>query len=400
MWKRLAAVTVLVILSSPSTAQTPDTLALLDQYAAGRFADVEATLARTENFKRIYKDLRSDELKAWLAAGGPADRDRRELAAATFALEAARADEWYEWKWIVRAPDGKLPILYWMPPPLLIEWGCELLRQTPEPRPIERVWQLAAMAVAQRSEDTQFLIGFTKLESDEIIVAPPPAPAVAAPVGSPQPNSPEMTPKIPLPRGIAFRGGDYFPDEVVNVQKEIGHLNHIVERFPGEKRFMLGEGLARERPSAADAVKVYLSLLSDPTVGGEAAVRLGSLYLRMGRMPDALVALDRADAMTRDPDLVYLARFYRGQAMLRMRREPDAVAAFRTALAARPGTQSASAALASILVRRDQRGEAQALMKAVLEMGSAYKDPHLEYMHGDERFWPRLIAQLHKAIAR
>ena len=33
-----------------------------------------------------------------MAAGGDAERERRELAAATFALEAARLDEWSEWK--------------------------------------------------------------------------------------------------------------------------------------------------------------------------------------------------------------------------------------------------------------------------------------------------------------
>jgi tetratricopeptide (TPR) repeat protein len=387
MLKRLGVAAFAAILLGAPAAQRPTTLAWLERYAAGDFDGVVALLDGTDDFKRIYRDLQHADVARWLDAGGPPDRDRRELAAATFALEAARADQWREWKWIQRAADGKLPILWWMPPPLLIEWGCALLRQTPEPRPIERIWQLAALAVAQRSEDTQFLIGFTRIETDEPVVPP-------LPPGPPP----------PLPPGLPFRGqvrgGDYFPDEVVNVQKEIGHLNHVVDRFPHEKRFMIGQGLARERPSPTDAIKVYTTLLDDPAVGGEAAVRLGAVHLRRGAVAQAMPLFDRAETSTRDPDLLYLARFYRGQALLRLRREADAIAALRGALAARPGSQAASAALASLLVRQDRRADAHALMKAVLDAGADYQDPHLEYMHGDERFWPRLIADLHREIAR
>jgi tetratricopeptide (TPR) repeat protein len=403
---RSGAIALAVLLSSSPAAQSSATLALLDRYAAGEFAPVEAALAETNNFKRLYKDLKNDDLKPWLAAGGPSDRDRRTLAAATFALEAARADAWQEWKWIQQQkglgqPSGpefaglprnvsmsKLPVLYWLPPPLLIEWGCTLLRETPEPRAIERIWQLAAMAVGQRGEDFQFLIGFTRLESDE------PIPIAAA----------EAAPQAPLPRvgGIPVmpRSSDYFPDEVVNANATIGHLNHVVARFPAEKRFLLGEGLARERPVPVEAAKVYTTLLDDPQVGGEAAMRLGAMYLRQGRVSPALPLFDRADRQTRDRDVVYLARFYRGQALLRTGRQADAIAAFRAALDARPGSQSASVALATVLAQRGRRGEAQALMKAALEAGSEHRDPHLEYVHGDDRFWPILIARLRAEIKK
>ncbi len=388
-----AALALALLVSGRPAAQETSTLLLLDQYAAGRFADVTATLARTENFKRLLKDLHHDDVKAWMIAAGPADRARRELAAATFALEAARADEWYEWKWLITAPYGQPPILYWMPPPLLIEWGCELLRQH-EPTENERIWQLAAMATAQRSEDVQFLIGFTTVEGE--VPLPEPAPVI------PTPTPAAIPPGLPIRGLIVMRGGggDRGPEEVSNLQKEIGHLNHVAERFPKEKRFDLGQALAREGRQPSESTKLYQALIGDPAVGGEAAVRFGALLLRRGAVPAALETLSKVEVLTRDRDMVYLARFYRGQALMKTRREDDAVAAYRAALAARPGSQSASAMLAAILAKRDQRTEAQAVMKAVLDAGADYRDPHLEYVHGDDRFWPVLIARLRREIAR
>ena len=370
----------------PAAQQTLTTLELLDRYAKGQFAEVEARLAALDKFSGLVKDLKHDDVKAWLAAGGAADQDRRELAAATFALEAARVDEWREWKWIQRQSAGPLPVLYWQAPPLLIEWGCELLRRHEEPLPIERIWQLAAMAVAQRGEDTQFLIGFTEVSPD---VPPPTSSAPAVPVERP----PTSLGGIPVRQGPSRP-----PDEVLNVGKEIGHLNHVAERFPGEKRFMLGEALARERPSPGDALKVYASLLTDLDVGGEAAVRMGALYLRRGDVSNAIARFDLAERITRNPDLIYLARYNRGQALLRSKKEDDAIASFRAALAVRPASQSASVALAALLAKADRHAEAQALMKAVLDAGPTHTDPNIEYMHGDDRFWPYLLATLRRQI--
>jgi tetratricopeptide (TPR) repeat protein len=375
----------------PSAQQTLTTVDLLDRYAKGEFAVVEARLAALEKFTGLVKDLKHDDVKKWLDAGGPTDRDRRELAAATFALEAARADQWNEWKWIQNQGAGKLPVLYWKPPPLLIEWGCELLRQHEEPLPIERIWQLAAMAVAQRGEDTQFLIGFTEVDGPPL--PPPPAPASAT--AQPSPPSAGIG-GVPFQSTLQQR----FPDEVLNVGKEIGHLNHVAERFPREKRFMLGQALARERPEAAGALKVYSSLLTDLEVGGEAAVRMGALYLRRGDVSSAIERFDLAERITRNPDLIYLARYHRGQALLRSKKDADAMAAFRAALVVRPASQSASVALAALLAKADRRAEAQDLMKAVLDAGPNHTDPNIEYMHGDDRFWPYLLTTLRREIKK
>ncbi|HEX5071029.1 MAG TPA: hypothetical protein VFV78_12510 [Vicinamibacterales bacterium] len=375
----------------PSAQQAPTTVELLDRYAKGEFAEVLAKVEALEKLTGLLKDLKKDEVKTWLEAGGPDDRDRRELAAATFALEAARGREWSEWKLIVSNPYGP-PNVYWKPPPLLIEWACELLRKHEDPLPIERTWQLAAMSVAQRAEDTQFLIAFTELAPGAGL---PPMGGAVPPAGGPPPAGP--------PTGAAQASPPAsFDDEVSNVNQQIGHLNHVMQRFPAEKRFVLGQALTRERVSVGDAINLYQTLLEDPDVGPEASVRLGALYAR-GRRPDMSAAMqqfDRVERITRHADLIYLSRFYRGQALQQAKKEDEAIAAFYGALVVRPASQSASSALAALLVKAERYTEAQAVMKALLDPHAASTDPNIEYVHGDDRFWPYWLGLLHAEIKK
>src|SRR5687767_10144987 len=225
-----------------TTARSTSVHLLLDDYLAGRFAPVVEQLSQTTDFDDILKQLRRDGPR-WIDAGGPSGRATRELTAATFALEAARAGAWLEWKWIQRQPlmvaagaGGSYQppnLLYWKAPPLLIEWGCALFRRDASPRPIERWWQLGALAVAHRSEDPQFLVGDTN-------------------------------------RGTGVYGG-----EIHNEQDEIKHLDHVTPRFPAETRFLLSQGIARDRDLPDEAATAYEALENDLDVGGEAVMRLG-----------------------------------------------------------------------------------------------------------------------------
>ncbi len=245
--------------------------ALLDRYAAGQFDSVVAELEALETWEPVLTHLR-EHGEAWIAAEGPGPVPRRKLTAATFALEAARAGQWHEWKIIrkqprmcaepetvagepstgddqqqMAAPPRPNPgnncytppdVLRWQPPALILEWGCELLRRHDPPLVIERWWQLAALAVAQRSEDPQFLIG------DENIG-----------------RGPEL-------------------GEIGNTQDEIKHLEHVMERFPKEARFQLAYGIAQERSFPLDAMKVKLGLERDPDPAGDAMMRLGGMQVR------------------------------------------------------------------------------------------------------------------------
>src|SRR6188768_3037485 len=135
----LACTAAVCLTSMSSRAQGLRVVELLDSYKAGKFSAVVTELEGDVDFKDLLKQLQ-DQGPAWIDAGGQEERDKRELVAATFALEAARADEWREWKFIwkqpplcpMKPPPGAEPskagcsallsVLEWKAPPLLIEW--------------------------------------------------------------------------------------------------------------------------------------------------------------------------------------------------------------------------------------------------------------------------------------
>ena len=366
MSRRPAVLLVLIVIAAASSAiaRRPTVLDLLDQYARGRFDDVVQALEMDGvDYSSILRELRRDA-PGWIAAAGPADRARRELAAATFALEAARAGEWHEWKLIQRqsrpCPDCPRPlnVLYWRAPPLLIEWGCLLFRTDETPRAIERWWQLAALAVAQRSEDPQFLVG--------------------------DPNI-----------GVGSDRG-----EIGNTQDEIKHLEHARARFPTEMRFLLAEGIARDRVWPDDATQTYMALAKDADVGGEAMMRFGAMQLRMRKVPQALESLTRAETLTRDPYVVFLARYFSAKAFELQRMDGRAEAAYRGAVAAVPHAPSATLALAALVFRDGARAEAHGLVREMLGVNPPPLDPWRAYVHADDRFWPQLIGRLRGEILK
>jgi hypothetical protein len=368
------ALVLAACLGAPRTsARGASVVEWLDAYRAGQFDRVVADLERETNFKPILDQLKRDG-PGWIAAAGPAEVQRRELVATTFALEAARIGMRYEWKRIqmqerFSAPGGPdiqpLNVLYWNSPPLLIEWGCELFRKDATPRPIERWWQLAALAVAQRAEDTQFLVGDPKIGAAK-----------------------------------TDRDAGVVAGEIGNIADEIKHLEHVWKRFPEEKRFVLGQGIARDREWHEDAVQAYRALENDPIVGGEALMRLGAMYMRLRKIPEALKALDKAQSVTRDPYVVFLASYFSGQIYERQPNLDLAEKYYRTAAAAVPNAQSATLALASILARDERRAEAQRLVREMLEAEPAPVDPWRRFVQADDRFWPLLIRKLRIEIAR
>jgi tetratricopeptide (TPR) repeat protein len=355
----------------PSAAPPASAIELLNRYAGGDFEAVVAALGDVTDWDQLVKDLRA-EAPAWIEAGGPTDRARRELAVATFALEAARIDEWREWKRIVKPPQMEavnsevagnppyqpLNALYWGPAPILIEWACRIFRLDETPRPIERIWQFAALGVAQRSEDAQFLIGDTTL-------------------------------------GQGVGAG-----EVSNKQDEVHHLTHMEKRFPKEARFTLAQGIARFRAWPEDAHAAFTALKDHVEVGGEALVRLGEMLLSEGKVDDAIDRFDLAETRTRDPYVLYLAGYLRGAALLRKKDPERALPSFRRAVLEWPGGQSATTSLAALEVKADRREDARRLIADMLRSEPPPPDPWREFVHADDRFWPYLIARLRREIKR
>jgi tetratricopeptide (TPR) repeat protein len=255
--------------------------------------------------------------------------------------------------------------IFWRPPAQLLEWGCALFRKDEAPRPIERWWQLAALGVAERAEDFEFL------------------------VGSP----------------FEARG---------NPKDEMEHLNHVAARFPNERRFALAQGIALEWRSwpehpkgsarrgsgVRDAQLVFESLQSDDVVGAEATMRLGVLRYRENATDEALKLFDKVEDATRDRYVIYLARYFRGQALERKSLLPDAERAYRSALDTIPGAQSAAMALSHLLFTRGAHQDAAALVNASLAMQPQPADPWRGWADADDRFWPELIARLRAEIKK
>jgi tetratricopeptide (TPR) repeat protein len=371
---RICVLPVAVALASLSiwqpSAQTPTVTAQLDRYLAGEFNAVAADLRVRGDYDRLLETLQRDA-PGWILAGGDADRRRRTLAAATFALQAAEAAERVaDWKWVQRIDLGPgesyrpPPAIWWKAPALLIEWGCALLREQPDADPTERLWQLASIALAQRAGDYEFLIG------------------------SPW-------------------------DERGNPQDEIEHANHIVARFPDEPRFVLAQAIAAEYGTwstsprrrrlgvrhLSDVVAAFRAAMRRDPIAAEARVRLGFVQVRARRPDDAIELFEEAERSTRDPYVVYLGRYFRGLALEMKNRAAEAEIAYRDALAAVPRAQSASMALATLLSRAGRVREAAAIVEASLAEPVAV-DPWREYGAADYRFWPYLVSRLHEEIGR
>src|SRR5262249_9737186 len=149
-------------------------------------------------------------------------------------------------------------------------------------------------------------------------------------------------------------------------------------------------GRANTRAGVKEALQVFQNLLNESSVAAEATIRLGALKLRTGATAQALDLFTVGESRTRDPFLLYLARFLRGQALERTKQSASAEVAYRDALQAVPGAQSASLSLAALLFARNSRAEAARLLDVNLSGRPQPVDPWRAYADADDRFWPQL----------
>jgi tetratricopeptide (TPR) repeat protein len=358
MQKVSLVVAILVaLLAAPARplARSTAAMPLLERYASGDFDAAVAAMASITDFGPIYKELKA-KAPHWIEAGGDADRERRRLAAATFAMEAARIGANTNWKEVRMFM--RLENIYWRPPAQLLEWGCQLMRDTPAPTPAEHAWQMAALSVAGHAEDYEFL------------------------VGSPWAGR-------------------------ANKKDEILHLEHAIARFPKDRRLLLAQGIAAElrlypRPlnsGLTEAQRIFENLRDDPEVGAEANMRFGAIAVRAGQFANAVPALSAAIAASHDPFVTYLAYLFTGQVRERQGDPKGAEAAYRSALAAIPRAQSATFSLAAVLAARGARAEAASLVSDAIASQRPV-DPWRVYGDGDDRFWETRIADLRREIRR
>lgn len=151
---------------------------------------------------------------------------------------------------------------------------------------------------------------------------------------------------------------------------------------------------ARARPVLA----LYEAASDHPDTAFEARVRAAWLLDRVGQFEEGLRVLDRSTAPSPDPYVRYLGELVRGHLCRALGRRVDAEAAFRRALGAWPGAQSARVALMTTLLDRGDSAGATALADDVQANAPDEFDPWWGYWLGDYRDYLDLAARLREFI--
>jgi tetratricopeptide (TPR) repeat protein len=313
---------------------------VLDDYANGddRLVDdrLRALVAASGRPRvALVRSALERDAKAWIQRHPENARDRARLIVAAVALEAANLGGLDDW------PNARA----------LIEWACALIRANRQRLEAERVWHWGAIAVLESAAD-------------------------AAPLQV--------------------------------------HATHALGRFADDARFVLARAVAselrtwpdeREGRTAAERNPEAVALAVDrlnaaaalPDVRAEALMRLGCLALRNNHPSQALSYLRDATAARPDPFVRHLIGLFQGRALERLERVEDAMAAYRSALDAHPG-QTASLALASVLLRTGRRREAAATADAATRAETNAGDPWTAYGRADGRFWSDISARLRREL--
>ena len=352
----------------------PAIVAALDRYEARDFATVGALAATTPDvtaFVRVF----AETAPGWINANGPAVAGARRFRAAAAVLEIA---------WAVQEalPDFDEYRRRWPPLRALIEWACGLARASAVPTPIEELWFLASVELLQ-AVDVMFLNG---------------------------------PPRDALPHRIEELDRQY--------GRHLNHLGHAEGRFPANATFRLvrlerwnggsgngaslqhariwassgrsvtpaefaalqGEARAIRNRWALDdrmrqptdmTVLNLMRLLTDlaeiraaiepllamSEVRANVHFDLALIASCFADPMGALQHLSEIDRAADDTDLRYLGRFLQARVHAQAGRTDAAEQAYRDALAIRPLTRSATAALGEILFTSGRRQEAATLVE-------------------------------------
>jgi tetratricopeptide (TPR) repeat protein len=339
---------------------------MLDHYPA-RMADL--SFLKSERDFEQFREQFTREAAAWIRVGDQASMRRRELVAATVALEVAHSGFDVAW-----SQNRKL-----------IEWGAELLRKAPQPDEGERRWHLAALSLVQGAFDYRLLID---LKDDVWQQRFPREPRL-------------MFALLVLLEGDTWpdpdRGVPWNEDEAA---LETGHKMLQTRRATrqtttAEMRSKSIEYLRRRN------MRQVMTLLEDfsnsSELRAEAILRLGVLHLRFRNYEVAHDQFEDVLKLTKEPFLLYLAHFFRGVTLEQAGDRGDAIDAYRAALVVIPRAQSASFALASLLFLQDERDEASTVIDAAIQLPIA-PDPWRGYQSGDFRLWPERVTALRRAL--
>jgi tetratricopeptide (TPR) repeat protein len=388
MFRRACALALLVLCSATPEAgqktkppEPPPPIApldlprLLDLYAAGRFDEAVRSVAQVDD--EIGQRLRRHwdvTGRQWIDADVE-HRPQRILVTAAFMLETEH----------VRAERGEWRVAQGDPPcaaACALDWAQLQLVQRGAPDQAERAWYLAAAALAAGDRDWRYL---------------------QRPVRPPG-RAPEVMPGL-LDRALARFPGD----SALRLEQAIaaaGRFNIVADgsrlapTIPLPQTLVIGRGGISLQTLGLDpnaAHGMLTALVDEPLVGPEARLRLGYLYWALQRDDLARDELTRAAERTGDADVRYLAQFLLGWIAIKRGDAAGAIPRLEAALAARPASQSAALALASLELQRGDADKANAIAQASLDRRSDV-DPWRLFLYGNHPRWPARLADLRRAV--
>jgi VWFA-related protein len=191
--------------------------------------------------------------------------------------------------------------------------------------------------------------------------------------------------------------GLFMPDNALQL------IPRALQRCPSSARLTLAYALVSEqqwiqgRTTAAQEPEIlnrYEQAMKFAETEPEARVRSARFLYGLGQFDRGLVMLDGIKTPAADLELRYFASLVRGQLLRASGRFDEATAAYRTALAAWPGAQSAQVALMTLSLIRGNREEAGALAETIQVAAVDQYDPWWTYWLGDYRAYPAVLEKL------
>ena len=166
---------------------------------------------------------------------------------------------------------------------------------------------------------------------------------------------------------------------------------HLAYALVSEQQWLHGRTTPEQEP---EILRRYGEAMKFPETEVEARVRAARFLYGLGQFDRGLALLGPIKTPPSDLEVRYFGHVVRGQLLRASGRYDEAAAAFRDALTAWPGAQSARIALMTLLVNRGNRDEAAALAEAVQTAPADQYDPWWTYWLGDYRSFPAVLDRL------
>jgi hypothetical protein len=358
---------------------------VLDYYESGNHAGVSAALDAVPDMHRMFRAFERDA-NSWITEDGiAAARWRRQLIAASVALEVGHR---------LRGQPPEQAARY-------LVWASLAMRRNPPATPseTERLWYLASIA------------GMLEQSSPWVLTA-------AMPTGS---SALQSLVRRLGPGGHLTVAAQRFPDEPrfrllgVAAQEWRLRVYRFIPSYLDQARLRVEGRVSDESSSTAlaDAREVLRQFvgLSEIRRAYDALAEVASLraevHLRVGWLESAALnwtaALDhfgRVPVFTDEVYLEYLSHYFSGLVFQRVGNRAEALAAFDRAAELMPNARSAATSLAAELLLSDRAGDRDrgyVVLQAAYSPG-APDDPWRLYFCGDARLWPAYMARLRQAL--